>query len=744
MSLDAEQLYALLPAVYRTRDAAAGGQLQSLFAVMAQQAAIIEDNIEQLYDDQFIETCAPWVVSYIGDLIGYNSIYDVAAANIASRAEVANTIGYRRRKGTLIALEQVAKDVSGRESVAVEYFHRLITTESMRHVRSHHAATVNLRYEDQIEKLNTAFDTQSRTTDVRRIAPRNRVVSDPNTTPLEIALHGPGRFNIPDIGIWLWRWQSWQITNAEAFPLGKGRYMFSALGQNIPLFSRPTVRASFSRLTTRMDVPQPVTRREFGKDPRAFYGSSMELFADGQPLPLSQIVCCNLSAWTATPAGKISIDPELGRIQFADDLLRPQSLRLNYCYGFPAPLGGGPYDRSASLPRLNPMKLPFLCVVGSQETPTLEAAIALWNQQAPGTTGLIILPNFESFTIDLTGTNAIQIPEGGQLSIVAAETHTVAPQDVTFANSRTTLSGNITVNAASTGQLVLSGLWIAGQLSITGSAASVQLMDCTFVPGLALNTDGEPRAPGEPSIFIHAVNTILSLTRCISGPIAAAPGGSTRICSSIVDSTSPCCVAYAGSDLASPGADLHIEDSTIIGKVHTRTMSMASNTIFYARLARRDPWPAPIWCSRQQTGCMRFCFVPANSITPRRYKCLPADADSEAALKPQFITRRYGDPSYMLLSGRTPLAIWQGADNGSQIGAYNQIQETEAVRNVQLRAPEYLPFGLESGIFLIPSRPLAEHPLPPTPSYYGPQRAMTCCEDEAEEHGFTGIGANLI
>ena len=87
----------------------AADQLQALFAVMAAQSAIVEDNINQLYDDQFIETCAPWVIPYIGDLIGYNSIYEIAAAGPGRRAEVANTIGYRRRKGTLLALEQVTR-----------------------------------------------------------------------------------------------------------------------------------------------------------------------------------------------------------------------------------------------------------------------------------------------------------------------------------------------------------------------------------------------------------------------------------------------------------------------------------------------------------------------------------------------------------------------------------------------------------------------------------------------------------
>ena len=174
MSLDADQLFALLPAVYRTRDAANGGQLQALFAVMAAQSGIVEDNIQQLYDDQFIETCAPWVIPYIGDLIGYNSIYEVASASSDSRAEVANTIGYRRRKGTLLALEQLSMDVSGRAAVVVEEFRRLITTESMRHVRPRHDATVNLRGGRALDRLGTAFDVSSRTIDVRRIAPRVR------------------------------------------------------------------------------------------------------------------------------------------------------------------------------------------------------------------------------------------------------------------------------------------------------------------------------------------------------------------------------------------------------------------------------------------------------------------------------------------------------------------------------------------------------------------------------------------
>ena len=102
----------------------------------------------------------------------------------------------------------------------------------------------------------------------------------------------------------------------------------------------------------------------------------------------------------------------------------------------------------------------------------------------------------------------------------------------------------------------------------------------------------------------------------------------------------------------------------------------------------------------------------------------------------------YGQPGYALLSGDVPLAIWHGADNGSQIGVYYQIQETEAVRNVQLRAPEYLPVALESGIFLHPSRPEPEGRL--RSIVYG-RLVPQCCDDTASDTpSLYGIGTALV
>ena len=159
MSLRASRLYALLPAIYRTRDAENGFPLQALISVLVSQGSILEENIRQLYDDAFIETCASWVIPYIGDLVGAYPIYEINAAALGRRAEVANTIGYRRRKGTLLALEQVAMDVSGLSAAAVEFFKLVVTNESMKHLRPDHAATPNLRAGGKLAALYSAFDT---------------------------------------------------------------------------------------------------------------------------------------------------------------------------------------------------------------------------------------------------------------------------------------------------------------------------------------------------------------------------------------------------------------------------------------------------------------------------------------------------------------------------------------------------------------------------------------------------------
>jgi hypothetical protein len=756
MSTTPGPIYSLLPAVFRTRDAQQGGQLQAYFSVLESQAAIVQQNVWQLYDDQFIETCAPWAIPYIGELIGFEPVYTMELTSPDSRAEVANTIGYRRRKGTLLALEQVTHDVSGRTTVGVEEFKRLITNLSLRDVRPHHADNANLRRGTAWEDQQGPFTRLNHTIDVRRIAPRARMApAGPDPTPIEIAIHGPGRFNIPEVAVWMWRWQSWQVTKQAAFALGGGGYFFSPLGGPNPLFQQPPPPpAPLARLMTQADAPQPITRREFQLNTAACYPSSIALFADGIAVDANQIICANLTEVNGqvckVPAGKIAIDPELGRIQFASDVPLPQELRVNYSIGLAAEIGGGPYNRA---PNLNPPGSPdLLAVVGTAQYPTIETAVAAWNALPGGSTGIIVLPNYESYTVDLTGSNAILVTAQSQLLIAAAQvTPNGAPPE--WNRSCVTLRGDIEVTgmplpvlkdglAAPMGQVQFSGIWLSGGMHMLGDEFCLQIADCTLTPGRTLTANGDPGSPGDPSLDGSAVGAGVCLTRTVTGPIALPSNCSARIFQSIVDAGGPFCPAFAGPGLSSAGATLHIENSTVIGRVWSQLIRLASNTIFWAKLGRRDPWKAPVWASQVQSGCVRFCWLPSSSIIPRHYECLPPNAASEAALLPQFITLRFGQAGYCMLSGDVPLAIWKGADNGSQMGVFEPVQETEAVTNIQIRSAEFLPANLECGVFLVPSRPCGE--AEKEAGYGYTSRQNRCRRDPGTNDLPMGIGVALL
>jgi hypothetical protein len=100
----------------------------------------------------------------------------------------------------------------------------------------------------------------------------------------------------------------------------------------------------------------------------------------------------------------------------------------------------------------------------------------------------------------------------------------------------------------------------------------------------------------------------------------------------------------------------------------------------------------------------------------------------------------------LLLSGDCPVAVWQGADEGGAMGVYQLLHETQGVGNLRMRLDEYMPFGLEAGIFLVPSREEKAIPEPFAQYGYG-ARGRTrgaILEDDADVLLWSSIGATLI
>src|SRR5215467_3966680 len=122
----ADKLWNLIPAVYRAADSDqfdAPGPLRELVERIGAQAATIRRGIDRLWEDQSIETCDDWLIPYIGELLATNLVRSLDARG--QRLDVAKTIYYRRRKGTVALLEELAHDITGWEARVVEFFRRL-------------------------------------------------------------------------------------------------------------------------------------------------------------------------------------------------------------------------------------------------------------------------------------------------------------------------------------------------------------------------------------------------------------------------------------------------------------------------------------------------------------------------------------------------------------------------------------------------------------------------------------------
>ena len=669
MSFDAQRLYELLPAIYRIRDTEQGKPLGALLSVIAEQVMLLEEDLAQLYDDQFIETCAEWVVPYIGDLVGARLLHPLTETTFSQRAQVANTLAYRRRKGTAAVLEQLARDVTGWHARVVEFFQLLATTQYMNHVRPEHHYAPNLRRHELLEQLNTPFDRIAHTADVRRISSQR------------------GKYNIPNVGIFLWRLHPYSLTNSSAFRVDERRYLFSPLGNSMPLFTHPETEVRIEHIADPINVPMPIGRRMLHDHLEDYYGvgKSFLLYMNGNEVAHGQIVVCNLSNvsdvpgsdWTHKPDTKIAIDPVLGRIAFPQDADPPDDVRVTLHYGFSADMGGGEYQRADTFDYdLQPVQ--------SVSMPsTIQEAL-----NALGGNGAVEVCDSGRYEETL----GINIVANGRVELRGAN------------NTRPTiiLDGDMTITGEEGAEATLNGLLIAGgTLRVSGQLSRLRLVHCTLVPGLALSINGEPQQYDEPSLKVESSNTEVVIDRSIVGGMWVHESVQVMISDSIVDATAEDRVAYRGIDENSSGGPLRIVNSTVIGQVWTTLMNEASNTIFLARGTPPYVWKYPVHADRRQEGCVRFSFVPLDAQTPRRYKCQPESEENAARVRPQFTSLRYGDPGYCQLSRRCAVAIRHGADDEAEMGAFHNLYQPHRGINLRAVLDEYLRFGLEAGIFYV-------------------------------------------
>jgi hypothetical protein len=772
MSQNIDRLYELLPKIHHSQDAKQGEPLKQLLQVVTEQVDVVEADISQLYENWFIETCQDWVVPYLGDLVGYRPVYEAGEPGdvktpqgqqrnkiLIPRREVANTIRYRRRKGTLALLELLSNDVSGWPARVVEFYKLLSWTQHLNHLRPTQGRTVDLRQGNALDLLDGPFDEIAHTVDIRRIK-----------SPFDL-----GRYNIPDIGVFVWRLKSYSVTKTPAYCLEEVDphcYTFSILGNDTPLYTLPQPETIPTDIANELNVPTPIRRKALAIDRKKvdskkidpktnlpyqsqYYGAEQSFqIWEGKtekgrsevtmvPVTFDRIIIADLSNWQyRTPSQKVAVDPVLGRIAFPQREPTKKGVWVSYQYGFSTEIGGGEYDRILS----QPAKYALYKVNRQTDFKTIQAALEQWNsdlQQHPQD------QKYHHAVIEITDSGAytdrlnFTLPAHHSLQIRAGnKTHPV----IRLLDYQPDGADSLHVTLGKGSQLTLDGLLIVGrgiqiqgelseqiepQSSTDGYASDggvrVKIRDSTLVPGWGLHCDCEPKRPNEPSLEIFNLNGRIEIDRSIIGSIQVNQDEVKSeplpiiIRDSIVDATDADLEAIDAPGCPAAHARLTMLRSTVIGRVMVHSIDLAENTIFNGIVTT----------ARRQQGCVRFCYVTPRSRTPRRYNCQPdlveaaivqelkdraskngtsqsTEPDPTAAkqqeidrVRPQFNSTRYSTPTYCQLSHTCAEEIKRGADDESEIGVFHNLYQPQRDANLRVRLDEYTPAGMETGIIYV-------------------------------------------
>jgi phage tail-like protein len=716
----AERFYALLPALYRQRDMHHGEPLRALIAVLESEFRTLETDVEALYDNWFIQTCDTWVLPYIADLVGIPEMSSQRWIFTTQRRQVANTIAYRRRKGTLSTLEHVLKDVTGWHVRVVECSQRIAATQHIAHVRPARGETVDLRRSYGRSGGEITGHTLDHTVDVR---------FNPDSIGNEGAqpLFQPGSYNAAHLGLRCYRLRSYAMRGSPACEVsahpepGYSCYTFHPLGRDMQLFNQPQPLADIRQRFEEAHVPTPISREMLAADlawyehdyhdrivteqpaNSRFYGPQRGLnITDSRrgkavQIPPMAVVSMDLSGWHTPLTYRIcdeylrqgkcaAIDPQLGRLVLFPPANAPESsvptrscdVVVTYSYGFSTEIGGGTYRREIVLEQAE-------CHIGvakGTRIDTLEKALVVWNnycetnQAAPR--GIIHF--LDNGVYD--GNAEVLLPPGASLTILADSG--VRPI-LGPACALTVVCVGPSADITQVRRLQLDGLFIDGSVCITErenpaqrlGRLAVALHHCTIMhAGLRVELQ-EQSAKAVKLEIDHSIIGPLSLPSTMEG---------VQIHDAIIDSGTGIAIAGSGIEPFAPLLDL--QSVTVFGQIYAEDLQ-ARDSIITGKVTVTG---------RQAIGLVESSYVPPGSLLAQRQHALP---EQSPIAPPAFTSTRFGNPAYGQLSSRCPNNIRRGASDGSELGAFHRLHQPDAENNILRVLDEYLPFGFTPSVHYV-------------------------------------------
>jgi hypothetical protein len=146
-------------------------------------------------------------------------------------------------------------------------------------------------------------------------------------------------------------------------------------------------------------------------------------------------------------------------------------------------------------------------------------------------------------------------------------------------------------------------------------------------------------------------------------------------------------VELADSALALNSGEVRLVRSTIMGPAYVHRLD-ASECILDGVVMVDD----------YQHGCVRFSAWCTGSVLPRKYESVEVAPDS-----PLFTARVFGQPGYAQLMdtvdsvippGQANQTIAEGAQNGSEMGAFAREKNPIKERSLRIKYEEFMPIGL--------------------------------------------------
>jgi hypothetical protein len=685
----ADKLWNLLPAVYRAEDSNsldARGPLRELVERIGAQAAVLRRSIDRLWEDQSIETSDDWLIPYIADLLATNLVS--AQDPRAQRLDVAKTIYYRRRKGTVAILEEIAADVTGWEARVVEFFRRLgrsrhnldpaigwpEDTEDPDGARvlqvaqglvgpltkSQIGGTADLRDAYGASLAHSAFDEYFHTADLRR------------------GVGQVGWYNIPRLGVFLWRLFSFELVQSTPVPVTgcDGQYAFDPTGRQIPLFARNArEKAGFGHQWVSPEewqMPTPIRKRLLADQLDQVSVPLVEADMDKlYPASLSVYHEQGFFFDLVDDVSKLTLYPEIGRF-LVDNTLLNDNLRIGYHYGFSSTIGAGPYDRRVLRQPALPQPAPASSV---KDGTGLDAALA-----ALGAAGTLTIEDSLTYveTSDLGGIENVTLrAEDRQRPVVRLPEGAPGPTVWAF-----TGAGDDSV-------VIIDGLLVSGgNVALRGQFDRVVINCCTFDPGSAdadfkFEKSVDERDLLPTLLLIEGAVRELVIDRSIMGPVQENGGRVQKLIArdSIIQSheDEPAISVVSG--------EVELDRCTLLGKAKLHRLE-ASECILNDVVLVDDT----------QHGCVRFSAWATGSVIPRKYESVEI-----APLAMLFTSRRFGQPGYCqllesadqaIVSGGPGATISQGAENGSEMGAFAREKNPIKRRSLAIKYEEFMPLGL--------------------------------------------------